>query len=286
MNRARGFTLVELLIAMAVMLTVTGAVMALLNRALARTPVLEEATDLHQRLRVVVEALAADLRAAGGGTQAGPLMVSIPAVEPRGPGDPPLTARADALTLRYVLPDAARGRLAEPMTPATVNVALEPTGCPQNTTACGFTAGMRALIFNAAGARNVLLVESIAAGALTIGGPPRTVTHDAGTEVAEAVEVSYVLDAGSGELRRTEGGGVFAIADRVEELAFEYRGPGHVTLPLAGFADGPLRGAGQEAFDGTLLDVRVVAISVRLASGDARVPPMTARFAVTLRNVP
>lgn len=286
MNRARGYTLVELLIAMAVMLVMTGAVMGLLNNALARTPVLEEAADLHQRVRVAVEALAADLRAAGGGSPAGPLGTTLAPAEPRGPGDPPLTARADAVTLRYVPAYAARGRLAEALTPASASVALESSICPQNTVACGFTAGMRALVFNAAGARSILIVESIAAGVLTIGGGPRTVTYEAGTEVVEAVEVSYVLDQRSGELRRSEGGGSFAVADRVEALAVEYFGAAHAALPLAAFVDGPLRGAGAEAFDATLLDVRSVAVTLRLASGSARVPAMTARFAVALRNVP
>src|SRR5687768_1479057 len=118
MTGTRGYTLVELVIATTVMLATTGGVMTLLHDGLARTPLLEEATELQQRARVAAEALAGELRSAGSGTPAGPLTALFPAIEPRRAADPPGTADAAVVTLRYVPASAARTRLNEPLEPA------------------------------------------------------------------------------------------------------------------------------------------------------------------------
>ena len=81
-----GYSLIELVIASAIMLTVSGAVLGLVHDGLAGTPILEETTDVHQRARVVADAVAADLRAAAAGTPSGPLSRHFAAVEPRRPG--------------------------------------------------------------------------------------------------------------------------------------------------------------------------------------------------------
>ena len=49
--------------------------------SLVRTPVLEDAADLHPRARVAADAIAADLRAAGNGTSSGPLAAVLPATD-------------------------------------------------------------------------------------------------------------------------------------------------------------------------------------------------------------
>jgi Tfp pilus assembly protein PilW len=286
MSGDRGYTLVELTIATAIMLTVTGAVMTLLHDSLARTPVLEDATDLHQRARVVAEALAVDLRAAGSGTPSGPLTASFPAIEPRALAAAAASAAADAVTIRYVPPHAGRSRLLQPLDPAAAVAAVDLTGCPQGTTACGFTAGVRGFVFDAAGQMDTVQVDAISPGMLLLGAsvPGRTVTYAAGSEIAEAREVSYALDAPTRQLRRTEGGGTFAVVDNVEALTFEYRGDGAAALPLSVFQDGPFRGTGDRMFDTDTLGIRVIVATVRLASGSARVPAVTARVTVALRN--
>lgn len=280
-----GYTLVELVLASAIMLTVVGAVMTLLHDGLTRTPVLEEATDLHQRARVAADALAADVRAAGSGTPSGPLPRFVPAVEPRVIGAPAGSASADALTIRYVPPRAARSRLVHPLAPASTSVAIDMAGCPARTTACGFTAGMHAAVFDASGHMDHFRVEAINAGTLVIDTPvARSVVYPEGSELAEAVEVSYALDAATRQLRRTEGGGTFAVADNVDSLGFTYLGDDLTAFPLAMLQDGPFRGTGQRMFDADLLRVRLVAATVRLASGNSRVPAVSSRITVVLRN--
>ncbi|MBA3641596.1 MAG: prepilin-type N-terminal cleavage/methylation domain-containing protein, partial [Acidobacteria bacterium] len=107
MSGDRGYTLVELLIATAIMLTVTSAVMTMLHDGLVRGPVLEDSTDLHQRARIAADAIGADLRAAGNGTSSGPLSAVLPGVEPRWATAPSASASTNAVTVRYVPPLAA-----------------------------------------------------------------------------------------------------------------------------------------------------------------------------------
>lgn len=286
MSGHRGYTLVELVIATAVMLTMTGAVMTLLHDGLARTPVLEDAADLHQRARVAVDVISADLRAAGNGTLTGPLSAVLPAVEPRGAQGGPGSASADAVTIRYVPALAARSRLAQPLEPASDVALLEPAGCPRLTTACGFATGMRAVVFDPAGQMDGVLVELIAPDLLVLSGAaaPRSVTYAAGSEIAQIVETSYTVDPGTRQLRRSEGGGTFAVTDNVEGLTFEYFGDSLAVLPISGFQDGPFRSPGSRTFDADLLGIRAIRATLRFASGNPRSPALTATLTVSLRT--
>jgi len=286
MTGNRGFTLLELVIAMGVMLAMTGALMTMLHHGLARTPVLEEAADLHQRARVAAERLAADLRAAGSGTPSGPLSARFPAAEPRGLADVPGSAVPDVLTIRYVPAHAARSRLVEPLEPGSGFAIIETAGCPSQTTACGFTASANALVFDSSGQMDPLRVEAIGVGTLVLAAAvaPRAATYPAGSEVAEAVEATYALDTESRQLRRTEGNGTFTVADNVEALTFEWLDERLAVMPLASFQDGPFHAAGSRVFDVDLLRVRVIRATIQLASGSGRVPSAVARITVALRN--
>jgi len=286
MRGERGYTVVELVIATAVMLAMTSAVMTLLHDGLVRTPVLEDAADLHQRARVAVDAIAADLRAAGNGTPTGPLAAVLPAVEPRGAGGAPGSASAGAVTIRYVPALAARSRLAQALEPASSVALLEPAGCPRLTTACGFTSGMRAVVFDPGGQMDGVLIAAIGPGllALSASAAPRSVAYGAGSEIAQIVEASYVVDPSTRQLRRSEGGGTFAIADYVEALTFEYFGDSLAVLPISVFQDGPFRSPGPRMFDADLLRVRAIRATLRFASGNPRSPALAATLTVSLRT--
>jgi type II secretory pathway pseudopilin PulG len=286
MTGDRGFTLLELVIATGIMLAMTGALMTILHHGLARTPVLEEAADLHQRARVAAERLAADLRAAGSGTPSGPLSVRFPAAEPRGLGDAPGSAVPDVLTIRYVPAHAARSRLVESLEPGSGSAIIETAGCPAQTTACGFTAGGNALVFDSSSQMDPLRVEAISAGTLLLAAAaaPRAATYPAGSEVAEAVEATYALETASRQLRRTEGNGTFTVADNVEALTFEWLDDRLAVIPLTAFQDGPFRAVGERMFDVDLLRVRAIRATLQLTSGSGRVPASAARITVALRN--
>lgn len=62
-----GFTVVEILIATAIMLAVTGAIFGVIRPAQATFHAQPEISDMHQRLRVAVDAMAKDLVMAGAG---------------------------------------------------------------------------------------------------------------------------------------------------------------------------------------------------------------------------
>src|SRR5687768_6323939 len=81
-----GFSLVELLFAVAVMVLVMGTVFAIMNASESRFVTELEASDMEQRVRIVTDALASDLMMAGAGidssTADGPVVYSSPPILP------------------------------------------------------------------------------------------------------------------------------------------------------------------------------------------------------------
>ena len=63
----RGFSLPEMLIAAAIMITITGAVFSMLNPSQGMYRTQPEVADVQQRLRVGVDSMAKDLVMAGAG---------------------------------------------------------------------------------------------------------------------------------------------------------------------------------------------------------------------------
>ena len=306
-RREGGFTFVELIVASAILITVSAAVLWLLHDGLAAAPVLEEATDLQQRARVSIDALAAELRAAAAGPPSGPLSRYFAAVEPRAAIDPPGTASASALTVRYVPPNGAHSRLVQPLLPGVPTAFVDTASpCPLGTTACGFNASTTAVVFDPSGAADFVSVDAIAPGVLTVSDPiaGRAQPYPAGDEIAEALQVSFIFDPAARQLRRAEGGGDFVLADNINAVTFEYFAADMSRLPLALFGDGPFVGAGSTAFDADLLRIRTVRATLRFdtgvdrlrgidtrlfarpgtASGARVLPDLVARLDVALRN--
>lgn len=306
MNRESGFSVVEVLVASAILLTISGAMLGLLADGLAATPIIEETTDLHQRLRVAADAIAGELRAASAGTPSGPLSQYFAAIDPRRLSDPAGVANADALTIRYVPPRAASGRLAQPLVPGTSVVIVDAAGCPAGTVACGLVADTIAVVFDTTGQADFVQIDAIGPGVLTISDPfgARVATYPAGAEVAEATQVTYTFDASARQLRRAEGGGSFVLADNVISVVFEYFAADMLPIPLEQFRDGPFVGAGATMFDADLLRVRRVRAALRLetgvdrmrgtdtrlfarpgtATGSRIIPDLVTRVDVALRN--
>jgi prepilin-type N-terminal cleavage/methylation domain-containing protein len=88
--KARGFTLVELLVAMAIAVTLGGAVVSLIVAGQWIASAQPEAADAQQRARVAVQALSVDLARAGAGVErgalSGPLVRFFPAIGPSADG--------------------------------------------------------------------------------------------------------------------------------------------------------------------------------------------------------
>jgi hypothetical protein len=307
MNGERGITIVELLIAAAVLLTVVAAVTTLLHDGLVGVPALEEAGDLHQRARVATDAIAADLRNSGAGDEMGPLADVLAAVLPRGLDDGPAEASSDVLTILAVPPGGATARLLTPLAPGSPTALIDAfAGCPVSTIACDFNVGTRAVVFDGTGSWDLLSVDAIGPGVLTISDltGARAVSYAAGARITEATVTTYELDRATRQLRRLTGASMFTLADHVTDLGFEYFDSTLAALPLPALTDGPFLGSGATMFDEDLRRVRSVGVSLRFETGDERlrgadprlfsrpgsavvrrmVPDLVQTFHVTLRN--
>jgi hypothetical protein len=307
MTRQEGYTIIELLIASAVMLTVVAVVTTLLHDGLIGVPVLEEAGDLHQRTRVAAEAIATEIRSGGAGAEFGRLTDAFASVLPRTLADGPTVATPDVLTSLYVPPHGATSRLLTAFDPGAPTAFIEAvSGCPALVTACGFNTNSRAVVFDGAGGSDVVSVDAIGPGMLMVsdiwGGRSRS--YAPGSHIAEVATVTFSLDAATRQLRRLVGAATFTLADNVTELRFQYYDGALAPVPLTAMTDGPFRGSGLTMVDGDLRRVRTVRVTLRLETGtdelrgrdprlfarpgtaDARrmLPDLETTFDVTVRN--
>jgi hypothetical protein len=173
-------------------------------------------------------------------------------------------------------------------------------GCPPG--ACGFSVGDRALLFDPGGAGlGYELFTVTRAGGVSLGhGPPNrgfSRAYEAGAVVAEVREHSYYLDVSTRRLMHEDGSGVgFPVIDNVVDLSFAYFAepdPAHlpppsdpasdclywpgdpplarlthlggaaaVVLTPARLTDGPVCGVGERRFDGDLLRVERVRVTI------------------------
>jgi prepilin-type N-terminal cleavage/methylation domain-containing protein len=262
-ERERGFSLLELVVATSIMLVVTGSVFALMNPAYGAFAAQPEASDMQQRLRVGVDALSRDLIMAGAGaylgTQAGSLSYSFASVLPFRQGaigdDSPTMfvhnsdARAPAsssnrITIIYVPSTTAQTTLAAELTPAslTLHVAAE-TDCPVGVNLCGFTKDMSVLVYDDYGNYDLFDITSVTddAAQLAIRKPAdaSTTTYKIGTKVVEAVSHTYYLKPGTNQLMHYDGTSNpdTPVVDNVVGLWFEYYGDPKPPLLIKPAAD-------------------------------------------------
>jgi prepilin-type N-terminal cleavage/methylation domain-containing protein len=236
-----GYTLVELLIAMAITLVMTAATLLLVGPAQDVFRVQPETADLQQRARVGIDALQRDFLMAGAGMYAaglvGPLHQALAPVMPyRAFGTSSDAARGvyfrpDAISLLFVASTASQTTLAAPMRPGALDIAIEnPATCPAAVPGglCGFAAGDQLLMFDRAGQWDVFAVDRVdGAASLALAGVPATRGFEVGTNVTEARAVTYSLraDASSGafQLVRAEGADpAQPVLDHVVKLEFRY----------------------------------------------------------------
>src|SRR3954471_17166943 len=152
--------MIETLIALAITLAITGAVVALLNPASGSFVSQPEAADMQQRLRVGQDVLYKDLIAAGAGpfigdgrAAVGPLTFAFAPVMPFRPGiGGPGTHADDTVTVVYVPPSAAHTTLfADAPAGATVVDVLAEPSCGVAQGLCDFSSGASILIFDGLG---------------------------------------------------------------------------------------------------------------------------------------
>jgi prepilin-type N-terminal cleavage/methylation domain-containing protein len=245
-----GFTLAELLVAMALGLIVTGGIAALAAQTdrLARTQ--PRMMDAQQRARVVMDALGRDLRLAGAGldripamTAAGPLHHSFTPIWPRRVGrlraDGSQTTRPDAITLAYVPDTIAQAALAADYVPAAGRVVLSACalGAP-----CRLARGVTLAVFDPLGRVDLLAVNGGSDGVFDVRALGTSAgAFAAGAPAAEVVIRSYYFDEASAQVRFYDADGSDQpLVDEVTALTFEYFGdaaPPQRPQPPAGIAN-------------------------------------------------
>jgi prepilin-type N-terminal cleavage/methylation domain-containing protein len=258
---AAGFTLVELLVALAIALVVSAGVVKLADEARTFFVVQPEVMDVTQRARVGVELLTAELTSAGAGaslgTDAGPLIRWIPPIVPAryqgsGASDPAGQIFFDRLTIVTAAENvplvAVRGAMAGAAAAVPIAGAA---GCPAADAVCGFRAGQRIAVFDRTGAFDLATIRAAAA----LPGPPSgsaELFHDASAlakafreeddgRVVQVRAVTYYHDAARNQLRRATGPRADApVLDDVVGLSFRYfgdRAPPTSPRPSAGAAN-------------------------------------------------
>ena len=197
----QGFSLVELVVSMALMLIVTAAVFAIAHPSRRQFQAQLEASDMEQRLRAAAVRLSQDLWRAGSGSYAasgsGPLTYLMPPIVPyrlgAGSADVPGTFKTDAITILFVPMPASQTTLASPVASSQLTLRVEEGGvCPQGEELCGFTAGAMLLIYDDYGQSDTFILSSTSGGSGQLDPITALETlYEPGARVVEVQQRSY-----------------------------------------------------------------------------------------------
>jgi hypothetical protein len=280
MRSERGFTLAELLVAAAILMVITAALLQFASATARLAHVQGDVSDMSQRGRVATAMLYQDLVMAGAGPWHGPhagsLAARVPAVRPYRAGakqpDPEVAFFDDRIALLYVPDTRVQTRLLADMASAGAPLVIDAggPGCPGGG-ACGFRAGDRALVIGAEpGEYDVFTVQSAGAG-LLMPAAPLSRSHDADSAVALVNERVYYANRATRRLMVYDGAQTDAIVlDNVGDMRVSYfaRVPGPVAaweeLGEGAFTDGPILGAAPLRFDADLLRIRRIRVTLTL----------------------
>lgn len=236
---ARGFSLVELMIALAVSTLVTAGVFAMLDPANGAFRTQPEAADVSQRGRAAVDALVRDVAGAGGS----PFLAAgagreVAAIFPyrigRRGADPPGSFNASRLAVWRVDATAPQAQLASPLASASGSTTIAPgAGCHDGAPSCGFAPGMTVAAFSHSGVVDLFTIISASGATLMLQhnqADSARVYPPGDTTLAEVRVSTHVFRrdpaTGVGQLRRYDGdnGADVPVADHLESLSFELWG--------------------------------------------------------------
>ncbi len=227
----RGFTVTELLIALAIVLLIAGALAQAVEPARAVFERVPAELDLQQRGRSAIDVIAQAVRSAGKNVAAtnalGAFSDIVPAVSVT---DPEESGDAFA-TLTVIVPAAngAQGVLAADQSTDAAPLTLATTPCPNVKDVCGFNPGMTAVITDGTGHHDVFIVASTVVGS-------RRLTADRvlsqpypiGSAVVEIDQHTFSLagqtDGSFSLIRETAAGAIQPVVDFVTALSFTISG--------------------------------------------------------------
>jgi hypothetical protein len=233
-----GYTLTELLISTAIMLTVTASIFSLMSPAQGTGQTQPEAADMQQRLRVGSDTLFKELVMAGAGPYQGPVTGSLvnffAPILPRRIGrlnpDPFATFKTDTITLSYIPNSYSQTTLSAEMPNVSAELKVNSqANCPATAgNLCGFEAGMDVIIFDDTGHFDLFTITQVqdAAGHLQHRGSQLSKTYPENvSSVTQIVSHTFYLNRATNQLMRYNGGNSdLPLVDNVVDLQFQYFG--------------------------------------------------------------
>jgi hypothetical protein len=234
-----GYTMTELLVSTAIMITVTGAIFGLMNPAQGSGQVQPEVADMQQRMRVASDTLFKELVMTGAGpyqgATTGSLINFFAPVLPRRTGrvgaDPTRgtgSFKSDAITLSYIPNSYSQTTISNAMPPQAAELKVfDQPNCPKGRELCGFEAGMQVIIFDTVGNFDTFVITHVqdAAGHLQHRQQPLNYPYATGAQITQIVSNTYYLDRNTNQLMRYNGANEeVPLADNVVDLNFEYFG--------------------------------------------------------------
>ena len=231
-----GFSLVELLVALAVCALLSGAIAAVTPQARAAFEATPEVLDLQQRERTVADALTRALRSAallvatrddGSQGERGAAVTLLDPDEEDG--------RFQAIQV-ITIAGPGRGVLDVAQAGPSGSLQLKAgTPCPSSGDSCGFAKGTAVAMVDADGRVDVFTVGAVNKGTHTLS-PSRALSgpYPAGAALFEVTANTYYLeeqvDTSFTLVRETAAGAVQPMVDFVEALSFgEWRSSGQLT---------------------------------------------------------
>lgn len=264
---ARGYSLLEMVMTMAIVSVVAAGGFRLIDAAHRLSRAGEEAADMMQRFRVAGTTLETALVRAGAGASndaSGGLAARVPAVVPSIVGELPGVVRDDAVTIVYAREGAAQTTIADALTgAATVFTVNEEPGCPLAQPACGLSLGDTVVVYDVSGHAGFFSITGVsgAGGTMTPQDASGSeITYSAGSSIVPVERRSYFLKPDSSgrpyQLVESLNGSSEAIplVDDVVALRFDYFDDPRSLTPVPLAALDPLR-------------VRAVAVTVRIDAG-------------------
>ena len=248
-----GYTLVELLVSTAIMITVTGAIFSLMNPAQGNAQTQPEVADMQQRMRMANETIFKELVIAGAGPYQGPVRGALvnffAPILPRRIGrvnpDPATVFKDNTVTLSYIPNSYSQTTISASM--PNVSAELKTTGqpnCPADEgNLCGFTEGMDVIIFDTSGNFDMFTITHVqdSSGHLQHRGQDLSKPYDVGASVTQIVSNTYYFNPNTNQLMRYNGNTEdIALVDNVVDVKFEYFGDPNPPLapkPPAGEAN-------------------------------------------------
>lgn len=244
-----GFSLLEVLVATAIMLTVTGAIFTLLNPTGSMFQAQPEVVDMQQRLRIGVDTLTRDLMMAGAGaysgSQSGSLSGFFAPIQPSRQGsdpaldDGPGKFFSDRITIFYVPSTSSQTSISQAMPNQSAELKVNPeSGCPNGANLCGFTVGMQVLIYDDTGSYDTMTITQVQDQAAHLQHNQQgdlSKSYGPGSKVVQFQDHVYYIDGPTRRLMHYDGyQTVIPVLDEVVGLSFEYYGDPQPPVMLDG----------------------------------------------------